>query len=68
VYRHTANVDPPHRSRARHEHGLAAMSLGPVELLIILAIVLLLVGGAARPRLARAFGRAPEEFRRGQRD
>jgi TatA/E family protein of Tat protein translocase len=44
------------------------MSLGPVELLIILAIVLLLVGGAALPRLARAFGRAPEEFRRGQRD
>jgi sec-independent protein translocase protein TatA len=40
-------------------------SLGPTELLIILAIALLLFGSARLPKLARSLGEAAHEFRRG---
>ena len=44
------------------------MNLGPTELLIVLAILLLLFGGAKLPKLARSLGQAQQEFRRGSHD
>lgn len=44
------------------------MSLGGPELLIVLAIILLLFGGAKLPALARSLGRAQREFREGVND
>jgi len=43
------------------------MNLGPTELLIVLAIVLLLFGSAKLPKLARSLGQASKEFKRGRR-
>lgn len=40
------------------------MSLGPPELLIILAIVLLLFGARKLPDLASSMGRSIKEFRK----
>jgi sec-independent protein translocase protein TatA len=40
-------------------------SLGTGELLIILAIVLLVFGGAKLPKLARSLGQAQREFKKG---
>ena len=39
--------------------------LGPAELLIILAVILLLFGGAKLPQLARSLGQAKKEFQEG---
>jgi sec-independent protein translocase protein TatA len=39
--------------------------IGPTELVIILAIVLLLFGGSKLPELARSLGKAKKEFRKG---
>ena len=39
--------------------------LGAPELLIILAVVLLLFGGAKLPKLARSLGEAQREFKKG---
>jgi sec-independent protein translocase protein TatA len=41
------------------------MDLGPTELLIILAVILLLFGGAKLPQLARSLGQAKKEFQDG---
>jgi sec-independent protein translocase protein TatA len=41
------------------------MNLGPTELLIVLAIVLLLFGSTKLPRLARSLGQASKEFKHG---
>ena len=41
------------------------MDLGPTELLIVLAIALLLFGGAKLPKLARSMGEASREFKKG---
>lgn len=41
------------------------MNLGPTELLIVLAIVLLLFGATKLPNLARSLGQASHEFRKG---
>jgi len=41
------------------------MDLGPPELLIVLAIALLLFGGAKLPSLARSLGQAKQEFQKG---
>ena len=38
------------------------MDLGPAELLIILAVILLLFGGTKLPQLARSLGQAKKEF------
>ena len=54
VYRKSAssgNVDP--------------MDIGPAELLIVLAVVLLLFGSKKLPELARGMGQASREFRKG---
>ena len=40
-------------------------SIGAPELLIILAVLLLLFGGAKLPKLARSLGEAKNEFERG---
>lgn len=40
-------------------------SLGTGELLIILAVVLLIFGGAKLPKLARSLGQAQKEFKEG---
>ncbi len=40
-------------------------SLGTAELLIILAVVLLIFGGAKLPKLARSLGQAQKEFKQG---
>lgn len=39
--------------------------LGAPELLIVLAVLLLLFGGAQLPKLARSIGQAQREFRKG---
>ncbi len=41
------------------------MNLGPTELLIVLAIVLLVFGGTKLPKLARSLGEASKEFKHG---
>jgi sec-independent protein translocase protein TatA len=43
-------------------------SLGAPELLIILAVILLIFGGAKLPKLARSLGQAQTEFKKGVRD
>jgi sec-independent protein translocase protein TatA len=40
-------------------------NIGTGELLIILAIVLLIFGGAKLPKLARSLGQAQKEFKQG---
>jgi sec-independent protein translocase protein TatA len=41
------------------------MNLGPTELIIILAIILLLFGSRKLPSLARSLGKSSKEFKRG---
>jgi sec-independent protein translocase protein TatA len=41
------------------------VNLGPTELIIILAIVLLLFGGKKLPSLARSLGKSSREFKKG---
>jgi len=41
------------------------VNLGPTELMIILAIVLLLFGGKKLPALARSLGKSSKEFKKG---
>ncbi len=41
------------------------MSLGPTELLIVLAIVFLLFGASRLPKLAKSLGEASKEFKKG---
>jgi len=41
------------------------VNLGPTELIIILAIVLLLFGGKKLPSLARSLGKSSKEFKKG---
>ena len=41
------------------------MDIGPPELLIILAVVLVLFGGKKLPELARSLGKAKKEFQEG---
>ena len=41
------------------------MNLGATELLIVLVIVLVVVGGAKLPKLARSIGQAQKEFQEG---
>jgi sec-independent protein translocase protein TatA len=41
------------------------MNLGGGELLIVLAVVLVLFGGAKLPKLARSLGQAQGEFKKG---
>lgn len=42
--------------------------LGTTEIIIIAAVVLVLFGGAAIPRLARSLGRARREFEDGMKE
>jgi sec-independent protein translocase protein TatA len=44
------------------------MDVGPAELLIVLAVVLLLFGSKKLPELARGMGQAAKEFRKGLHD
>lgn len=44
------------------------MNIGPTELLIVLAIVLLIFGSTRLPKLARSMGQASTEFRQGTRE
>ena len=46
---------------------LLAQIVGP-EILVVLAVVALLFGGAQLPKLARALGSAQHEFRKGAAD
>ena len=39
------------------------MDVGPVELLIVLAIAMLLFGAAKLPKLARSLGESAKEFK-----
>ncbi len=44
------------------------MNLGPTELIIILAILMLLFGAARLPKLARSLGQSSREFKKGMAD
>lgn len=44
---------------------MTGVNLGPTELLIILAVVLVLFGGSKLPKLARSLGQAQSEFKKG---
>ena len=44
------------------------MDVGPVELLIVLAVVLLVFGSKKLPELAKGMGQAAKEFRSGLHD
>ena len=44
------------------------MNIGPTELLIVLAIVLLIFGSTRLPKLARSIGSAKPQFERGVHD
>ncbi len=44
------------------------MSVGPGEVLLLLAVLLLLFGAKKLPELARSMGQASKEFRKGIRD
>jgi sec-independent protein translocase protein TatA len=44
------------------------MDVGPVELLIVLAVILLLFGSKKLPELAKGMGQAAKEFRSGLHD
>jgi sec-independent protein translocase protein TatA len=44
---------------------MGLMNLGPTELIIILAIVLLVFGSTKLPKLARSMGQAQKEFKKG---
>ena len=44
------------------------MNLGATELIIVLAILLVLFGGAKLPKLARSLGQAQKEFKQGVTD
>lgn len=46
---------------------VTGVSLGPTELLVVLAILLLLFGSTRLPALARSLGQTAREFRRGER-
>jgi len=41
------------------------MNIGPTELIIVLAIVLLLFGSTRLPKLAKSLGQASKEFKKG---
>lgn len=43
-------------------------NLGPTELVIILAVLLLLFGATKIPKLARSLGRSTSEFKKGLRE
>jgi sec-independent protein translocase protein TatA len=45
--------------------GGTLVNLGPMELVIILAIVLLLFGSKKLPSLARSLGKSSKEFKKG---
>ena len=42
------------------------MSLGPTELLIVFALVMLLFGATKLPKLARSLGESAKEFKNAQ--
>jgi sec-independent protein translocase protein TatA len=44
------------------------MNIGPTELLIVLAIVLLIFGSTRLPKLARSIGSTKTQFERGVHD
>lgn len=44
------------------------MSLGPLELVVILAVLLLVVGPAVLPRITRNLGKSVGSFQRGLRE
>ena len=43
-------------------------TLGPLELVIILVVVLLLFGAKRLPEMARSLGRSSREFKKGMRE
>lgn len=47
---------------------LAAFGIGGTELLIILAIILVLFGGAKLPSLAKGLGQSIKEFKKASKD
>ena len=47
---------------------LAAFGFGGMELLVILALALLLFGGAKLPSLARGLGQSIKEFKKASKD
>lgn len=46
-------------------NGELLMDVGPLELLIVLAIALLMFGSSKLPKLARSIGQAHKEFKQG---
>jgi sec-independent protein translocase protein TatA len=47
---------------------MLAVSLGPTEILIIVALIALLFGAKRIPELARSLGRSQAEFKKGMKE
>lgn len=60
--------NPPAAGAPRARVYARWMDVGPVELLIVLAVVLLLFGSKKLPELAKGMGQAAKEFRGGLHD
>ena len=60
--------NPPDGSGSPRRDYRGGMDVGPVELLIVLAVVLLLFGSKKLPELAKGMGQAAKEFRSGLHD
>lgn len=62
---HPGVIRPPYGRPTKTNRRIYVAGLGTTELLIVLAVVLLLFGGAKLPKLARSFGQARKEFDQG---
>jgi len=61
--RHSSITNLPHRAATDSQGELAMPSIGPMELVIVLAIALLVVGPKKLPELGRSLGGGMREFK-----
>lgn len=66
VSRNLEEIHPHGPPRRVYAFGMP--NVGPMELIIVLAVVLLLFGSTKLPKLARSIGEASQEFKKGVSD